>query len=172
MTSLDIELKEGWQMLAWTCQRDVPSRLKVLPSGLIGSWDRVAPWARPAYQEMVAVMEAAGVPTNPRPPVWAWIGPAAPSIIEDRLTLLLSNYEQELSQFIVEFDAPERELLMTDYSKWCDYYSGVLSSTPTGAPTLQRVFPDPAGDQVTCGALRTAWITNITTLNCSDWSLK
>ncbi len=113
---------------------------------------------------MVTLLEDAGIATLDRPPIWAWVGTAAPRDVDDRLAGLLSAHDLTLDQYIVEFDAPADHVVRTDYGEWCDVYFDAVHDGGDSAEPRSEISVAPSGDQMTFGSLPVDWITDITPL--------
>jgi hypothetical protein len=129
---------------------------------LVGSWEHVprspGDAIRRAYEEMVAAMERAGLPTEGRPPVWAWGGRCGVTVQDAHMLVgepLRDGYAT------VEFTAPDGLVLATDYGAWNDYLYELFDG---GAATAGWDVPTPIADelvQVCLPVLRAEWVDAI-----------
>jgi hypothetical protein len=144
---------------------------------LVGWWEHVptstSDAIRTAYREMVAAMDRAGVPTDGRPPVWAWGGRHGVTLGDAHALVgapLWNGYAT------VEFAAPAELLFVTDYGAWNDYLADLFVADAT-VPAAWDV-PTPIGPelvQVCLPVLRAAWVREIRPLprsqgEVTDWS--
>ncbi|GAA0939070.1 hypothetical protein [Pseudonocardia zijingensis] len=141
------------------------SRVAVLREAgeLVGSWEHVPPSPggviRGAYEEMVAAMARAGVPTQGRPPVWAWGGGRGVTVEDAHM---LVGDPPSVDHATVEFDAPDGLLLATDYGAWNDYLAALFDRSGPVARTWD--VPTAVADhlvQVCLPVLRLEWVRAI-----------
>jgi hypothetical protein len=164
-------------MLLWTFQ-PLARVAELRESGeLVGSWAHVprspADAFRRAYADMVAAMERAGMPTEGRPPVWAWGGRRGVTVQDAHMLVgdpLWHGYAT------VEFTAPSELVLATDYGAWNDYLFALFDDA--GPVPRGWDVPTPVADelvQVCLPALRAEWVRAVRPLprspdEVTDWS--
>jgi hypothetical protein len=157
------------------------SRVAILQADgeLVGSWEHVprstGDVIRTAYGEMVAAMARVGVPTDGRPPVWAWGGRRGVTV-GDALSLVGEPLWWD-GYATIEFTAPAELLVATDYGAWNDYVFALFEAdSAESVPTTWDV-PTSIGDalvQVCLPVLRAEWVREIRPLprsedDVSDW---
>lgn len=128
---------------------------------LVGSWEHVprSPGGviRAAYEEMVAAMARAGVPTGGRPPVWAWGGRCGVTVEDARMLVgepLREGYAT------VEFTAPAELVLATDYGAWNDYLAALFEGpAPRGWDVPTPIAHELV--QVCLPVLRAEWVREV-----------
>lgn len=144
---------------------------------LVGSWEHVPPSPGDviagAYRAMVAAMERAGVATEGRPPVWAWGGRRGVTV-QDAHMLVGPRLRDGWAT--IEFTAPARLVLATDYGAWNDDLAARFSGDAPDPPAWD--VPTRIGDglvQVCLPVLRAEWVRDVRPLprragEVADWS--
>jgi hypothetical protein len=146
---------------------------------LVGAWEHVMPGmddAYPrAYRAMVAAMGRAGLPTQGRPPVWAWGGSCGITVQEAHM--LVGDPLWWDGYVTIEFSAPTELVLASDYGAWNDYISDLFDGVDA---VPQWDVPTPIADelvQVCLPVLRADWVREIRPLprspdEVTDWEAR
>ncbi|MFF5987734.1 hypothetical protein [Prauserella flavalba] len=132
---------------------------------LVSDWEALSAFERATYPAMVAAMERAGVPTDGRPPVWAWSGVPTPL---DITSLLDPEHQLSAGYALIEFAAPDGLVFLSDYGSWNDYLAAWFDDPEAvwapGQPAEFTRLP-----QACVPYLRGEWVRTVRPLPTSGW---
>jgi hypothetical protein len=164
------------EVLLWSFQP--AARVAELQTGgrLVGAWEYVPSGSSvpAAYRAMVAAMERADLSTQGRPPVWAWGGSCGVTVEDAHMLVGDPLWDGYVT---IEFTAPTRMVLASDYGAWNDYLYD-LSHGPDAVPRWD--VPTPVADelvQVCLPMLPAEWVREVRPLprspdEVTDWSAR
>jgi hypothetical protein len=107
---------------------------------------------------MAAAMERAGIPMHDQPPVWAWGGSCGVTVEDAHMLVGDPVWDGYVT---IEFSAPARLVLASDYGAWNDY----LYDLSHGLDAVPRWdVPTPIAEdlvQVCLPMLRAEWVREV-----------